>query len=327
MNWAKDERGHNPPINRASLDDYLLDVIKRVLATPRPFAIVVDDDSNIRGTYYDRDYIVRLQHGSLAADDVSISEIMRESITFAQPDTRLTDAVWAMANHSYYLPIVKTSSASETIDEIKAAQDEDKPAGEIQTEPMPLSSLSSVISVADVVEFMLDQVDPDAVVVDATKPQPLVLDILLGKKNRTVLNTRIDDGISVVDAANAMAERGQSCIVVVDDNGRVQGVATGLDLLNKCMTVGKNAGKMLCTDVMTKGPVTVSAFHPVREVARAMIKRGIRHIPVTDADTQVIGVLTLADILLSYFPVKGTPKTWDFQRVFRLLPATSRSSA
>jgi CBS domain-containing protein len=55
--------------------------------------------------------------------------------------------------------------------------------------------------------------------------------------------------------------------------------------------------EMFVRDVMTSGVLTVQKFDNVMHVAAILAERNISGLPVVDADQQVIGIVTQADIL------------------------------
>lgn len=121
---------------------------------------------------------------------------------------------------------------------------------------------------------------------------------MTSRGRRILLNTRLDDNLSVADAANVMAERGMSCVAVVDDSGNLVGVFTARDFLTRIAASGQNAASVRVRDVMTQEPFVTTTDRSVLKVARSMIKRGIRHLPIVDeADKRhVVGIVSLADI-------------------------------
>lgn len=154
---------------------------------------------------------------------------------------------------------------------------------------------------------------PAAAPASATTPAPAVpagtvtlrhrVDALLGdmtqRGRRILLNTRLDDNISTADAANVMADRGMSCVAVVDDAGALQGVFTGRDFIKKIASAsGQDATVVRVRDVMSAGCYVTTTDRSVLKVARSMLKRGIRHLPIVDEGDHrhVVGIVSLADV-------------------------------
>jgi len=97
-----------------------------------------------------------------------------------------------------------------------------------------------------------------------------------------LLNTRLDDNITVAEAANVMAERHMSCVAVVDDASRAAGVFTSRDFITRVLLPGKDATATRLRDVMTKDPYTAPMDRSVLKCSRSMVKRGFRHLPIVN---------------------------------------------
>jgi CBS domain-containing protein len=85
---------------------------------------------------------------------------------------------------------------------------------------------------------------------------------------------------------------------VTDENGKVIGVVTELDLL-KQVRAGKDFEKITADDIMTKEPLTVDVNTSLRDALTIMIEKNIIRIPVTD-NGRLVGVIARRDILRHY---------------------------
>jgi CBS domain-containing protein len=85
---------------------------------------------------------------------------------------------------------------------------------------------------------------------------------------------------------------------VTDENGKVIGVVTELDLL-KQVRAGKDFEKITADDVMTKEPLTVDVTASLKDALTIMIEKNIIRIPVTD-EGRLVGVIARRDILRHY---------------------------
>jgi CBS domain-containing protein len=85
---------------------------------------------------------------------------------------------------------------------------------------------------------------------------------------------------------------------VTDENGKVIGVVTELDLL-KQVDAGKDFEKITADDIMTKEPLTVDINTSLKDVLAIMIEKNIIRIPVTD-ESRLVGVISRRDILRHY---------------------------
>jgi len=85
---------------------------------------------------------------------------------------------------------------------------------------------------------------------------------------------------------------------VTDENGKVIGVVTELDLL-KQVRAGKDFEKITAEDIMTKEPLTVDINTSLEDALAIMIEKNIIRIPVTD-EGRLVGVIARRDILRQY---------------------------
>ncbi|MDO8136664.1 MAG: CBS domain-containing protein [Candidatus Brocadiales bacterium] len=85
---------------------------------------------------------------------------------------------------------------------------------------------------------------------------------------------------------------------VTDQNGKVIGVITELDLL-KALKEGKELVRITAGDIMTKEAITVDADTPVEKVVDIMMSKNIIRVPVCE-EGKLIGVVARCDILRSF---------------------------
>ncbi len=103
-----------------------------------------------------------------------------------------------------------------------------------------------------------------------------------------------------------------SAFPVVDDAGRVIGVVSQADMLNKEADLATGAGTLAsilrfrdhgkaagttAAELMTSPPVTISPDAPLAEAARLMRDRRLKRLPVINATGHLIGVISRADVL------------------------------
>jgi CBS domain-containing protein len=113
----------------------------------------------------------------------------------------------------------------------------------------------------------------------------------------------VDAAATVADAVTAMNEHHIGC-VLVQKQGRLVGIFTERDVLTR--VVFRDGGLTAPVEsAMTKGPQTLSAADSVAFGLNKMSVGGYRHVPITDAAGNPVGVLSVRDVvdfLVELFP-------------------------
>lgn len=103
--------------------------------------------------------------------------------------------------------------------------------------------------------------------------------------------------------ANAVAEmmkRHIGTIVVVEpEPGRVRpiGIVTDRDIVRGQVSLEKDLFSLAVGEVMTRAPVTVSETSDVTEAIERMRARGVRRAPVVNDLGDLVGIVSLDDLL------------------------------
>jgi len=108
--------------------------------------------------------------------------------------------------------------------------------------------------------------------------------------NAAVIDTSDD---TLVDAAVKMWKQQTGSLLVVEEDSLV-GIITERDIL-KAVANGVRLDETRISEVMTKDVVTVGPGTSLREAAKMMADRWIRHLPVLDGG-KLVGVLSQRDL-------------------------------
>ena len=103
---------------------------------------------------------------------------------------------------------------------------------------------------------------------------------------------------------NAVASAAKrSCVLVVEDN-RPIGIFTERDIV-KLTTVAACAVGLTIADVMTRSPITLkqSESHDIFTAMFTLRQHSIRHLPVVDEDSRLLGIITREAIHEALQPV------------------------
>ncbi len=118
--------------------------------------------------------------------------------------------------------------------------------------------------------------------------------------NRNPITVRRSD--ELLKAAQLMREKHIGYLVVVepdlaDQTLRPVGVLTDRDIIISVVARETDVRALRVGDVMTQQPVTVDAAAPLEKALREMRRIGVRRLPVVGPRGELIGVLSLDDVL------------------------------
>jgi CBS domain-containing protein len=100
---------------------------------------------------------------------------------------------------------------------------------------------------------------------------------------------------SVREACELMATNHVGAVLVMED-GRLDGIFTERDALNRVLAARLDPDTTRIADVMTREPITLSPQTPVTEALRLMSEIGFRHLPIVDQE-EVQGIISLRDFV------------------------------
>lgn len=126
-------------------------------------------------------------------------------------------------------------------------------------------------------------------------------------------------------AAELMVGARVSGLPVVDEDRRLVGIITEGDFLRR--EAGRSpwsedqaADGILVRDVMTPGAITITPDQQLAEAARLMRRHGVKRLPVVDPKGRLVGMVTRADVLVSFLrPAHDVREEVESELIGRLL--------
>lgn len=109
----------------------------------------------------------------------------------------------------------------------------------------------------------------------------------------------IDDSTLVTQAMTLMRRRNIHSLVVdcSDARGKMTyGIVTTTDIRDKIVAAGRDPGKIAVSDIMTSPVHTAKPSWTLQECAEKMHKLNIRHMPVSDNEGMMVGMISQTDI-------------------------------
>ena len=121
-----------------------------------------------------------------------------------------------------------------------------------------------------------------------------VADILRDKGNSAIYS--VSPRSTMLDALKMMAEKGVGALLVLD-GAALAGIVTERDYARKIALQGRNSSSTLVGDVMTSKVHCVLPRQTSGECMALMTTHRIRHLPVMDENRQLVGVLSIGDLV------------------------------
>ncbi len=114
--------------------------------------------------------------------------------------------------------------------------------------------------------------------------------------------TYVTPETTVREAVSKMADSKIGALLVLSD-GKLAGIFTERDLLNRVVAIGKDPSAVKISEVMTKDVAVCDAEETYEKCLAQMRQLGCRHMPVVEND-QLLGVLSIRDLLRHHIAVK-----------------------
>lgn len=107
---------------------------------------------------------------------------------------------------------------------------------------------------------------------------------------------RLTEHVPVARAFDAMRRAAHDCVLVVTDD-QLTGIFTSRDYLNRVAARGGDPATTELATVMTRQPRTLRPDDPVAFAINWMAIEGFRNVPIVDDAGDVLGVLTVWDVM------------------------------
>jgi len=104
----------------------------------------------------------------------------------------------------------------------------------------------------------------------------------------------LSPGASVQNACQEMRRGRAGAVLIASNDGRLKGIFTRGDAINRVLAEGKNAAETTLDNVMTTSLHTISPDASVIDALRIMEDCGCRHLPVIH-DDRIVGIVFRGD--------------------------------
>ena len=95
-------------------------------------------------------------------------------------------------------------------------------------------------------------------------------------------------------ASEYMRKHKIGAVLVTNSDGRLLGIFTARDAVEKVLAQGKNPDETALSEVMTAEPRTLPSNQQASDAYQLMCDAGFHHVPVVD-DKKLVGIVSMAD--------------------------------
>ena len=117
---------------------------------------------------------------------------------------------------------------------------------------------------------------------------------LLDDKSKELASIQPDQ--TVLDALHLMAKNDVGALLVLEGK-HLAGVFSERDYARKMILQGKSSPHTKVRDVMTGKVFYVTLSSTIEECMEIMTEKHVRHLPVLDAQHEVIGIVSIGDVV------------------------------
>lgn len=102
--------------------------------------------------------------------------------------------------------------------------------------------------------------------------------------------------VTVFEALYLMGEKNCGAVLVVE-GGRLLGIFSERDYARKVILKGRTSRDTLVDEIMSRGVVCIQPSQSVDQCMALMTKRRIRHLPVVDEENNLVGIISIGDVV------------------------------
>ena len=101
---------------------------------------------------------------------------------------------------------------------------------------------------------------------------------------------------SVYEALELLESKNLGSLVIIEDDGKLDGIFTERDYARKVILKGRSSKETLVRDIMTDDPIFVTPDTKIEECMKLMTDKFIRHLPVLE-NNQLVGLVSIGDLV------------------------------
>jgi CBS domain-containing protein len=119
--------------------------------------------------------------------------------------------------------------------------------------------------------------------------------VLLDRKGSALEAMGLD--ATIAEAAERMAARNIGSVVVTSGDGTLAGLLSERDIVRESAAAGPTALELQVSVAMARDVETCHPTTGTDELMRVMTERRVRHVPVVDGEWQLVGLVSIGDVV------------------------------
>ncbi len=108
--------------------------------------------------------------------------------------------------------------------------------------------------------------------------------------------TTVAKNATVIEAVAAMEKNRVGAVAIVEQ-GLLKGIFTERDVMLRVVLAKRDPQTTAMSEVMTTAVQTVPSGTSANEALSIMLEKHIRHLPITDKDGRILGMLSIRNLL------------------------------
>jgi CBS domain-containing protein len=107
----------------------------------------------------------------------------------------------------------------------------------------------------------------------------------------------VEKTASIADVVALLRQHNIGALVVSDGEISLAGIISERDVVRALAEHGAAVLELMVSDLMTTAVATVDLHTPLEQLMALMTERRIRHVPVLDDDGNLVGVISIGDVV------------------------------
>ncbi|HSV28403.1 MAG TPA: CBS domain-containing protein [Candidatus Omnitrophota bacterium] len=125
----------------------------------------------------------------------------------------------------------------------------------------------------------------------------MLVKTILKAKARGAGVVTVSPDASVAEAAKLLATNRIGALIAVEPDGAIAGILSERDIVRGVALQGELCLRAIVRDLMTAAVLTCHEDDTIESLMQTMTAKRVRHLPVIDADSKLMGIVTIGDVV------------------------------